>query len=289
MTTTGAIDKHQTRRAFSRAAVYGRPQPAAEVAHRLLSRLDEITIAPQVVADIGGGGCPILAKKYANAKMLAVDFALPVLRLGDDGDIGDDGDNSGRIIWRLLADAEHLPLADGSVDLAYSNLCLEWTDAGAALSEAARVLRPGGVLLFSTLGPDTLREMRSAFGGRVHRFADMHDIGDMLSPRGFAEPVVQREEIRLTYSRPIDAAREVHQWGGGFADATRRRGLGGKARFYQSLAGYPKADDADDDVNNGGRYAATFEIIYALAWRAAGGGDEHPVRILPRSVYNALR
>lgn len=280
---TGAIDKMQVRRAFSRAAANGRPQPAAVVAQRLLSRLDEITLAPEVVADIGGGGCPVLAKKYAGAKMLAVDFALPVLRFGG-------GDGGGRAVWRVAADAEKLPLADGSVDLAYSNLCLEWTDAGAVLSEAARVLRPGGVFVFSTLGPDTLREMRAAFDGRVHRFADMHDIGDMLAPRGFAEPVMQREEIRLTYSRPEDAAREVHQWGGSFAGAKRRRGLGGKSRWQKCLSNYPReeSDEKGESGEKGGRYAATFEIIYALAWRAEGGGGAKPVRFFPRSVYNAL-
>ncbi|MGI9338039.1 MAG: methyltransferase domain-containing protein [Gammaproteobacteria bacterium] len=265
------IDKRQVRRAFSRAAANGRPPPVAVVAQRLLSRLDEITITPEVMADIGGGGCPALAEKYADAKMLAVDFALPVLRFDDGG---------GREVWRVLADAEKLPLADGSVDLAYSNLCLEWTDAGAALSEAARVLRPGGVFVFSTLGPDTLREMRAAFDGRVHLFADMHDIGDMLAPRGFSEPVMQREEIRLTYSHPEDAAREVHQWGGGFTDAKRRRGLGGKSRWQKCLSAYPREEED-------GRYAATFEIIYALAWRAESGGGAKPVRFFPRSVYNA--
>lgn len=267
---TAAIDKQQVRRAFARAAAFGRPQPAAVVAERLLSRLDEVAIKPKMMADIGGGGCPILAGKYPEGKMIAVDFALPVLRVGN---------NNGRQLWRVLADAESLPFADGALDLAYSNLCLEWTDAGATLAEAARVLRPGGVFLFSTLGPDTLFEMRAAFGGRVHNFADMHDIGDMLAPRGFSEPVMQREEIRLTYSRPEDAAREMHKWGGGYADNKRRRGMLGKGEWQKFLASYRRDDD--------GRYAATFEVIYAMAWRADAGGGDKPVRFFPRSAGNA--
>ena len=256
------IDKRQVQRAFSRAATNGNPggnqQPGEVVAERLLSYLDEITLVPKVMADIGGGGCPILAKKYHKAKMLAVDFALPVLRASGNS-------NGNPAVWRVQADAENLPLADGSLDLAYSNLCLEWTtDAGAAIAEAARVLRAGGLFLFSTLGPDTLCEMRAAFGGRVHRFADMHDIGDMLPPRGFAEPVMQREEIRLTYARPEDAAREMHKWGAGFASTQRQRGMTGKQRWQKCLSTYPRSED--------GGCAATFEIIYALAWRAEGGG-----------------
>ena len=152
------IDKRQVQRAFSRAATNGNPggnqQPGEVVAERLLSYLDEITLVPKVMADIGGGGCPILAKKYHKAKMLAVDFALPVLRASGNS-------NGNPAVWRVQADAENLPLADGSLDLAYSNLCLEWTtDAGAAIAEAARVLRAGGLFLFSTLGPDTLCALR---------------------------------------------------------------------------------------------------------------------------------
>lgn len=274
-----APDKKQVRRAFARAAVFANGAAAAAeepmdvIARRLLSRLDEIDLAPAVMADIGGGGCPMLAQRFGAAKMLALDFALPVLRRAAKFNNGDGGGG----ILRVQADAEQLPVADGSVDLAYSNLCLEWTDAGATVSEAARILREGGVFLFSTLGPDTLREMREAFGGRVHHFADMHDIGDLLPPRGFAEPVMEREEIRLTYAKAEDAAREVHRWGASYANQERAQGLTGKNKWRAFLSAYPR--------DNGGEgCAATYEVIYALAWRAKDkdARADAPMKFFPR-------
>ncbi len=272
------------------------------VGERLLETLDEIVLSPSLIAEIGGGGCPLLAAKYAGAKMLALDFAMPVLRraaaeAGDDGNSpgnspGDSpGDGSGNSpgndagqlknrILRVQADAERLPLMGGCADLAYSNLCLEWTNPAATVREAARILRAGGVFVFSTLGPDTLREMRLAFGARVHDFADMHDIGDLLAGCGFAEPVMQREEIVLTYSRPADAAAEVHRWGAGCAKAGRAGGLTGKNKWRKMLAAYPQT--------RGGGCAATYEIIYATAFRKEEGGKDGDEGLSPLRFFRRM-
>ena len=124
----------------------------------------------------------------AHASLLALDFALPMLR---------------RRFWdkRILVcgDIVQLPLSDGSIDLVWSNMALHWTaDPAAALREFERVLAPRGLLMFSTLGPDTLKELRAAAGAaRVHAFVDMHDVGDMLVAAGFAAPVMDMEMIAV--------------------------------------------------------------------------------------------
>ena len=105
---------------------------------------------------------------------------------------------------RVQAAAERLPLADASVDLILSNLMLQWCDPDAVFAEFRRVLAPSGLLCFTSFGPDTLRELRSAWSKvdsrtHVHQFIDMHDIGDALVRAGFSSPVLDVERYTLTY------------------------------------------------------------------------------------------
>ncbi|MDM5146950.1 methyltransferase domain-containing protein [Candidatus Persebacteraceae bacterium Df01] len=249
-----ATDKAQVRRAFSRAIA---DDATAVIGERLAERLVCIDINPQWAADIGGDG-KALQKHYPTAQVIALDFALPVLHHA-----------SG---YRVLADAEFLPLQSASLDMLWSNLCFEWADIKQTLKEAARTLKPEtGLLIFSTLGPDTLREARAAFAKtepdaplRMHTFMDMHDIGDLLVQTGFSEPMLEMEQLTLTYAAAEDALREVHNWGAGCALQTRRRGLTGRRQWQAAMTEYEKlfADEA-------GRVPATYEIVYAIAWRTA--------------------
>lgn len=258
------IDKKQARRAFSRHG--GGGDLFAEIARRLAARLDEIGIEPKWIVDIGGDG-EKMAARYPNARVLAADFAAPRLRRRPR-------------VYPAVADAEHLPAGDSTADLVWSNLCLEWTDMQKSLAEAARVLRPKtGLFVFSTLGRDTLREARAVFGGRVHEFMDMHDIGDMLSGFGFAETVLETEHLTLTYRAPADALREVHAAGCGFALTSRSRGLTGRRAWELSLAEYGRRFCQAD-----GKIAATYEIIYAAAWRKPPPTLEKTVHIVRREI-----
>jgi malonyl-CoA O-methyltransferase len=174
----------------------------------------------------------------------------------------------------VCADAQALPLADASVDLVHSSLCLQWCeDPGLALAEFRRVLRPDGLLLFSTFGPDTLRELRAAFADvdrmpHVSRFIDMHDIGDALLASGFRDPVLERDDFTLTYADARDLMRELRAIGATNADALRQRSLTGKAHLAGVVAAYER-------FRRNGVLPATYEVVYAIA-RAPLAGQ--PVR-----------
>ncbi|CAG0911939.1 unnamed protein product, partial [Cyprideis torosa] len=169
-----------------------------EVANRLLGRLDYIRHQPATVVDLGAGTgycSERLLKRYPKSRLLAMDFAEGMLERAR---------KRGRLLRRPLpvcGDARALPVADDSVDLLFSSLMLQWCHpVDEYFGEFNRVLRPGGLLMFSTFGPDTLRELKSAWGEvdkavHVHNFLDMHDLGDAMVRSGLADPVVDAERI----------------------------------------------------------------------------------------------
>ena len=213
----------------------------------MLARLDYVKIAPRRILDAGSGPsreAKALRRRYPKAELLALDFALPMLRRRF---------LDKRIL--LCGDIVQLPLADASVELLWSNMALHWAaDPAAAVREFERVLAPQGLLMFSTLGPDTLKELRAAAGAaRVHAFFDMHDVGDMLVAAGFAAPVMDMEMIAVEYSQNEDLLTDLRRSGQTSARADRARGLAGRrfdARLRAQLA--PRA---------------TFEVVYGHAWK----------------------
>jgi len=266
------FDKRAVRRAFGRAASgYDRHAVLQrEVGARLLAHLDPIRIEPRRMLDLGCGTGEQMArlrKRYPRAALVAVDVALPMLR-----------EARGRTPWwrRTLgrsapllacADAELLPLAASCAELAFSNLLLQWCDPPAAFTEAARVLATGGLFLFSTFGPDTLRELRAAYaesggGDHVHAFVDMHDLGDALVAAGFTDPVMEMETLTLEYSTVEALAADLRGGGGRNALAGRPRGLGGRDRWRRMAERY-------ETRRRGAILPATYEVVYGHAWKAA--------------------
>ncbi|MGA2549331.1 MAG: methyltransferase domain-containing protein [Burkholderiaceae bacterium] len=167
---------------------------------------------------------------------------------------------------RFCADLDRLPLRADSIDLIWSNLALHWhPEPHRVFPEWNRVLTVGGLLLFSTYGPDTLREVRQAFDAidahpHVLSFTDMHDFGDMLVDSGFATPVMDMETITLTYDSEIRLWEDVRALGGNPLQE-RRRGLfsrGQGARLSEALKATQGAD---------GRLRLTFEVVYGHAWK----------------------
>src|SRR5262245_18462599 len=163
----------------------------------MLDRLDLVKLAPRRILDAGSGPPQrALIKRYPGAEVIAVDFASDMLRASRFGWFQ-------RMFQRrplpVCGDLAALPLADASIDLAWCNMALHWiAEPVAALAELQRVLAPEGLLMFSTLGPDTLRELRAAAGeARVHAFVDMHDLGDMLVACGFSAPVMDMEMLTI--------------------------------------------------------------------------------------------
>jgi malonyl-CoA O-methyltransferase len=270
------FDTRHVRRAFARAA-RGYEQAAGlqrEVEGRLLESLVFHTATPGVVLDAGcgpGRASAALQKHWPKADVLALDLALPMLQQARR--------NQG---WRPFArrprpicgDVRNLPLAGGSVDVVFSNLCLQWVeDLPAVLARLRHALRPGGLLLFSTFGPDTLQEMREAFAGvdatpHVSSFAAIAQIGDALMHAGFRDPVLDRDGIVSHYPDLPALMRELRALGATNALSGRRRTLTGKARFTAAAQAY-EALRVDAGL------PATWEVITAMAWAPQEG---QPIR-----------
>src|SRR5262245_32639866 len=213
MPDSNSFDKQRIRRNFTRAAsAYDAAAVISrEVCARLLERLDVMRLAPRQILDAGSGtgvAAGMLIRRYPRAHVSAVDLTLRMLRAQPRR--GKWGNSVRAALGRgavhpICGDFERLPVHSGAIDLAASNLALHWSDQpAAAFAEMHRVLRPGGLLAFTTFGPDTLKELAqaSAYAGepvRAHRFVDMHDLGDLLIRSGFAAPVMEMEYLTLTY------------------------------------------------------------------------------------------
>jgi malonyl-CoA O-methyltransferase len=255
------LDRRAARRRFERAArtYAGASRLEAEVAGRMLERLDYVKLAPRRILDAGSGPPQrALAKRYPGADVLALDFSLQMLRSA----------RSWRDVFRkklcVCGDLERLPLAAGSVQLVWSNMALHWlAEPLAALRECERVLAPEGLLMFSTLGPDTLKELRAAAGAsRVHVFHDMHDLGDMLVAAGFAAPVMDMEMLTLAYPAADGLLKDLRDSGQTNARADRARGLLGKGFSARLRGALPER--------------ASFEVVYGHAWKRAAVAENAP-------------
>jgi malonyl-CoA O-methyltransferase len=265
-----AIDRAAARRRFTRAAatVEQAARLETEVGARLLERLDYVKIAPRRILDAGSGRARqsrALAERYAGAHVIALDFALPMLPRR-----GPIARWLGRGATALCADFQRLPIAAASVDLVWCNLALQWaSDPLQAFREFERVLAPEGLVLFSTLGPDTLKELRAAAGAaRVHEFIDMHDLGDMLVAAGFSAPVMDMEQLVIDYGAGARLLEDLRSSGQTNARVDRSRGLRGRG-FLRKFRGAP--------------LRATFEVVYGHGWkRAAVDPEVKTVRVFKR-------
>jgi malonyl-CoA O-methyltransferase len=268
------LDPVQVRRAFERAAAAGGDSAVLqrEVERRMFERLDYIRCRPHRVLDSGcgvGRGLKLLRRRYPEADLFGVDFARGVLREAKRNESLFERALrlvSGSRRFHVCADFVRLPIRTASLDMVWSNLALAWAgDPLAALREVSRVLIPGGLLMFSSYGPDTLKELKAAFGAgsaarHVHSFIDMHDIGDMLVASGFAAPVMDMEVITLTYSEVASLLADIKASGATCAARDRQRGLMGRRAWERMLASYERE-------RREGRLPATIEVVYGHAWK----------------------
>ncbi len=282
-----ALDKARVRAAFDRAA--STYDAAAilqkEVRARMLARLDYVRIAPDTIVDAGSGtghASRALAERYPGSRIVALDIALGMLhRAGTEHPWWRRW--SGRMEpCRVCADIEQLPLARQSVDFIWSSLALQWcNDLDATFAGMSRVLRGDGLLMFSTFGPDTLKELRAAMTadpGHVHvsRFIDMHDIGDALVRNGFSAPVLDVEHFVLTYDEVIGVMRDLQAIGARNAAQGRRRGLEGKGFLQRLTENYER-------FRQDGKLPATFEVVYGHAWKAPD--SDLPAGVSPIRIH----
>jgi len=271
--TAAFVDPRQVRRGFARvAASYGNADFfSREIDRRMLERLDFVRIEPERIVDLGcsqGASLPQLRARYPKAQYVGVDLVPEMLQAAIQP-------RSGWQRWLpfrreadtafVTADAARLPLKPASAGLAWSNLLLHWLDDPLpALMEAHRVLEVGGLIMFSTLGPDTLKELRTAFAdGYAHtqRYIDMHDLGDMLVACGFADPVMDMEVVTLTYDSVDVLLAELRAAGANCAMRARRHGLTGRRAWENTRAAY-------EALRVEGKLPATFEVVYGHAWKA---------------------
>jgi len=249
------------RKDFSRAAAsYDEAAILArEVGGRMAARLDFVKIAPRRVADVGcatGDGIRELQRRYPDALPLAVDFARPML-MTVKSRVPLLQHLRGKSPRFVNADVRALPLAANSLDLAWSNLMLHWLDDPLpAFKELHHVLAVGGLLTFAILGPDTLKELRSAGATSLREFPDMHDVGDMLVAAGFADPVMDMEMITFAYRSPRQLLADQRHLG-------VRDGLLGRMYWCDWRRVFRAWQRNSDE-----RLPASFEIVFGHAWKA---------------------
>ena len=271
---------------------FGRPQRVAEsdflrreISARMQERLALVKIAPNQVLDAGcgeGADLPMLQKRYPEAQVVGLDGACGMLAVAAEHQRGaqsavnrlfgsinkwlgaSGGHGNGPEL--ACADFAQLPLGPNLLDLVWSNLALHWhPQPDRVFAEWRRVLRVEGLLMFSCFGPDTLREVRSAFESidlapHTLPFVDMHDFGDMLVNAGFSTPVMDMETITVTYETPQRLLEDVRAWGGNPLE-TRRRGLLSRAQHARLLAIFEAMRNHD------GKIPLTFEVVYGHAFR----------------------
>lgn len=253
------------RRAFARAAasyddvsrVYD------EIGRRLLTHLDPIAIDPTLVVDVGcgtGTGAALLTSRYRRSRVFAVDCARPMLEVAKT--------KAPRLFSRqrfVCGRAERLPLGDACADLVHANLLLPWChDLEASLREFARVLAPGGLLLLSSLGPDTLIEMRRVWApgeepDPVPGLLDMHDLGDALVASGLADAVMETERLTVQYRSAASVIDDLVR-SGAWAARSRRPARHGARESFALLRRRYLGMWAADPID------VTVEIVYAHAW-----------------------
>lgn len=240
-----------------------------EVGNRLLSRLDYIKQDPSSILDLGGGTgifSEQLALRYPKATIFNLDLAEGMLQQARTA-LQSNPQRSN--IRMLVGDAENLPLANQSIDFIFSNCVFHWCyDISKLFKELQRVLKPEGLLLFSTLGPDTLKELRECFylidsNAHVNNFRDMHIVGDALLQAAFLDPVMDMEPLVLTYPTVARLIDDIKKSGSTYVLRDYYAGLSPKYLYQQLCNNYEKFKLYP------GQLPATIEIVYGHAWSNA--------------------
>lgn len=246
-----------------------------EILQRMAERLDYLRIDPKHVLDSHSrpaGTWQALVERYPKARLTALSLVPPP---PDGSALAPKTRGRGLGRWfasktgvsSICADIASIPLRQESVDVIWSNLALHWHDEPhRVFPEWQRVLKVDGLVMFSTFGPDTLRELGAAFSGvddypHVIPFTDMHDFGDMLVDSGFSMPVMDMETVTLTYVSQAKLWEDVRALGGNPL-RSRRRGLLSRAQALRLSEGLDRGRGAD------GSLRLTFEVIYGHAWKA---------------------
>ncbi len=294
--------RDRIRRAFDRVALSfaGQDFLYRELSRRMVERLAMVRLEPEWILDAGCGlGADRLAlnQRFPDARWVGLDHSAAMLRTGAEMERAAAGffrrlfkPSHRAPALRLAADMSALPIQTQQMDLLWSNAALHWVDdLPATFKEFNRVLCVGGLLMFSQFGPDTLKELRQAIRGagadadlRVHRFVDMHDVGDMLVHGGFADPVMDMETLTLTYADPWQALKELKAAGSCVGLLDLPRGLTSRGFWSRVIESWP--------CDSAGRFTLTFELVQGHAWKALPKQHEDGravVNFMPRPKHSS--
>ncbi len=287
MKPTDAISPLDVRHAQRRLDRAASRFDAADFVHAatrdgLLARLEPIVIDAGTVVDLGaatGAATVLLARRFRRARVIAVDLSAAMLQRARK-----------RRSWFsrtpvVQADAAALPFASHSIDVVFANLLLPWIDAPERVfAEIARVLRGNGLFLFSTLGPDSLSELRSAWGTldpdqHVRRFPDMHDIGDAAVRARLRDPVLDVDRLTVTYGSAAALFADLTAIGARNSLRQRERSLAGAASLRSMV-------EALEQTRQSGRLSFELELVYGHCWGpgplAAPGEFQVPASAISR-------
>lgn len=263
------LDRQQIKKSFAKAAEsYDQVAHLQQwVADNLLERLTWLKMNPQTILDAGSGTGQLtrgLTQMYPQARVYALDFAWPMLREARRQQPRNWRQWGKKTGYWICGEVERLPLADESLDMIVSNLMLQWcNNVELVFKEFLRVLKPKGILLFSTLGPDTLQELRHSWAAvdqysHVNQFIDMHDLGDSLLAQGFIDPVMDIDWVHYHYANVKDLLRDLKRLGAHNVTHDRLKGLTGKQHFNQMVNAYEKLRNEND-------LPVTYEVVYGHA------------------------
>jgi malonyl-CoA O-methyltransferase len=261
-----AFDINNVRNAFNEAARHYDQHCVLQntVAERLIESFEQIKIKPLSILDLGTGtgqATKQLKQQFKSSQLYQADLSEEMLKNARR--------KSSRFFSRnhyLCADASQLPLESNKFELVFSNLMLQWCiDLDSVFAEINRVLKPGGVFVFTSFGPDTLKELRECWQQvdsdvHVNVFTDMHDLGDGLVRKGMDAPVLSTEEIVLTYDECKQLMRDLKNIGAHNVNEGRRKSLTGKQRLQKVINHY-------ELFRQDNKLPATYEVIYGHAWK----------------------
>lgn len=268
MNNSSVSEKHRIQRHFDAKAIRYESSAILQrnVCEELLQRLELMTIQPSVVLDVGcgtGWGTQDLLKRYKKSRVLSLDLSPEMLK-----------QTKAKGGWfrkpeLICADAEDIPLPDESVDMVFSNLMLQWCDYKKVFAEFKRILKPEGLLMFSTFGPDTLKELKQSWAqvddhAHVNEFTDMHDLGDELIFAGLAEPVMDMDLVTLTYKDVISVMRDLQAIG---ANTTLKNQLKPTGQGLVTPKKLKRVIDYYEQFRNNSLIPASYEVVYGHAWK----------------------
>lgn len=260
------ISRNSVKAAFAKAALSYNDSAIVqkEILVRLVEKLKVLqTGSVDTLLDVGSGtglASDLLRERFGKECYYAMDFAAPMLAWAK---------NQYDIDYQcaVCGDVELLPFRDKSVDVIFSASTFQWcNDVGNAFQECCRALKDQGLLIFSSFGPETLRELRHCFAQiddhpHVSSFIEMQSLGDGLLANGFDSPVMESEIITVEYKDPMQLLRDLQATGATNHIEDRARGLMTKQHLNEVIKEYKKFKLPN------GKFPASYEVLYGHGWK----------------------